>query len=177
MAARYVEEIRECQPEGPYHLIGYSLGSLIAFEIAQQLHQSSQRVALLGLLDPPARPAPWLVYARTLSPYFRHRAVFHLRQWSRESLHLKRRWRRLGRWIAKNRRRAPVVIVSPENAITPAPDLSGCRARIAKCSSASAGPFWRRYWSPPSIAQKGKTDERSAFTYRHAQGRVCPNLG
>jgi acyl carrier protein len=95
MAAHYVKEIRVFQPEGPYFLVGYSLGSLIAFEMGRQLYQLGQSVAFLGLLDPPIRPAPWLAYARTVAPLLWQSARFHLRQSlrtsGRESLHLKRR--------------------------------------------------------------------------------------
>lgn len=51
LAARYLEEIRKLQPNGPYHLLGYSFGGLLAFEIAQQLHVAGERVELLGMLD------------------------------------------------------------------------------------------------------------------------------
>ena len=51
MAAHYLKEIQTLQPEGPYLLAGYSLGGLIAFEMAQQLHQQGQTIALLALLD------------------------------------------------------------------------------------------------------------------------------
>ena len=51
MAACYIEAIRSVQPEGPYLLGGWSMGGEIAFEMAQQLHAQSQRVALLALLD------------------------------------------------------------------------------------------------------------------------------
>ncbi|MGH7797422.1 MAG: amino acid adenylation domain-containing protein [Candidatus Binatia bacterium] len=51
MAARYVEELRSVQPEGPYFLGGYSFGGLLVFEVAQQLRKLGQRVASLALLD------------------------------------------------------------------------------------------------------------------------------
>ena len=51
MARRYVAEIRQVQPEGPYHLAGGSMGGIIAYEMAQQLAASGQRVAMLGLID------------------------------------------------------------------------------------------------------------------------------
>jgi thioesterase domain-containing protein len=51
MAAHYIEEIRKVQPEGPYHLGGWSSGGLIAFEMAQQLARQEREVALLALLD------------------------------------------------------------------------------------------------------------------------------
>jgi amino acid adenylation domain-containing protein len=57
MAARYIEAIREVQPDGPYHLGGWSLGGLVAFEMAQQLRQGGREVATLALFDVPA-PAP-----------------------------------------------------------------------------------------------------------------------
>jgi len=51
MAAQYVRAIREVEPSGPYRLIGYSAGGLIAFEVAQQLRQGGAEVSLLGMLD------------------------------------------------------------------------------------------------------------------------------
>ncbi|HEU4322707.1 MAG TPA: alpha/beta fold hydrolase, partial [Roseiflexaceae bacterium] len=56
MAADYLDEIRAVQPHGPYALGGYSMGGLIALEIANQLRAKGETVALLALLDtiPPA---------------------------------------------------------------------------------------------------------------------------
>jgi thioesterase domain-containing protein/acyl carrier protein len=51
MAESYVEAIREVQPEGPYLLGGWSMGGLVAFEMAQQLQAQGQQVSLLALLD------------------------------------------------------------------------------------------------------------------------------
>lgn len=51
MAAEYVEAMRTCQAQGPYYLGGYSFGGVIALEMAQQLRQAGQEVALLVLLD------------------------------------------------------------------------------------------------------------------------------
>lgn len=53
MAALYVEEIRMFQPQGPYFLGGHSYGGIIAFEMAQQLQQQGQQVALLAMMDAP----------------------------------------------------------------------------------------------------------------------------
>ena len=50
-AARYAEAIRERQPHGPYLLGGWSFGGVLAFEIARQLHEQGQRVAMPALLD------------------------------------------------------------------------------------------------------------------------------
>jgi amino acid adenylation domain-containing protein len=51
MAAVYVKEMREVQPEGPYLLGGWSFGGVVAFEMAQQLQQQGREVALLALID------------------------------------------------------------------------------------------------------------------------------
>jgi amino acid adenylation domain-containing protein len=51
MAQRYLEALQRVQPDGPYLLGGWSLGGLIAFEIAQRLRTQGQGVALLALVD------------------------------------------------------------------------------------------------------------------------------
>ena len=51
LAARYITELRTVQAEGPYLLGGLSFGGLVAWEMAQQLTQESQDVALVALLD------------------------------------------------------------------------------------------------------------------------------
>jgi thioesterase domain-containing protein/acyl carrier protein len=51
LAAHYIDEIRTVQPKGPYHLVGHSMGGLVAFEMAQQLHAIGEPVALLALMD------------------------------------------------------------------------------------------------------------------------------
>jgi thioesterase domain-containing protein len=51
MAAHYIKEMQTVQPEGPYLLGGRSLGGTVAFEMACQLKEQNQEVALLGLLD------------------------------------------------------------------------------------------------------------------------------
>jgi acetoacetyl-CoA synthetase len=47
----YVEAIRERQPHGPYHLIGFSFGGLIALELAQRLSSAGEKIGLLAMLD------------------------------------------------------------------------------------------------------------------------------
>uniref|UniRef100_UPI003B8A87CC amino acid adenylation domain-containing protein n=1 Tax=Rhodococcus sp. TaxID=1831 RepID=UPI003B8A87CC len=51
LARDYVEQIRTVQPEGPYHLLGWSLGGNIAHELAIQLAAAGADVASLVLLD------------------------------------------------------------------------------------------------------------------------------
>ncbi|HWM91684.1 MAG TPA: amino acid adenylation domain-containing protein [Thermoanaerobaculia bacterium] len=56
LAALYLDAIREVQPEGPWLLGGWSLGGVVAFEMARQ----SNDVALLLMIDvaPPAQGEP-----------------------------------------------------------------------------------------------------------------------
>jgi amino acid adenylation domain-containing protein len=51
MAAHYIAEMRDVQPEGPYLIGGRSGGGTIAFEMACQLSAAGQEVGLLALLD------------------------------------------------------------------------------------------------------------------------------
>nr|WP_240963276.1 alpha/beta fold hydrolase [Antrihabitans stalactiti] len=50
-ADRYVREIRSIQPHGPYHLLGWSFGGVIAHEIAVRLREFGEEVGLLAMLD------------------------------------------------------------------------------------------------------------------------------
>jgi thioesterase domain-containing protein len=62
MAADYIKALRAVQPKGPYLLGGWSMGGLVAFEMAQQLQVQGQSVELLALLDaritPPDEKVP-----------------------------------------------------------------------------------------------------------------------
>jgi amino acid adenylation domain-containing protein len=51
MAARYVQAVREVQPEEPYLLAGWSAGGHVAFEMANQLAAGGHRIGFVGLLD------------------------------------------------------------------------------------------------------------------------------
>ena len=51
VTADYLTVIREIQPVGPYCLLGWSFGGLVAHAMATQLQSDGQEVALLGLLD------------------------------------------------------------------------------------------------------------------------------
>ncbi|MEV5973018.1 amino acid adenylation domain-containing protein [Streptomyces sp. NPDC051921] len=51
MAADYLAEIRAVQPEGPYHLLGWSFGAGVAHEMGVQLQARGEEVALLAMLD------------------------------------------------------------------------------------------------------------------------------
>jgi amino acid adenylation domain-containing protein len=51
MAADYVAQIREVQPAGPYHLVGWSFGGLLAHAMATRLQELGETVDLLAVLD------------------------------------------------------------------------------------------------------------------------------
>ncbi|WP_329182056.1 amino acid adenylation domain-containing protein (plasmid) [Streptomyces decoyicus] len=57
MAAQYVELIKKVQPSGPYHLLGWSFGGCLAHEVAVQLQEAGDEVALLADLDSYPRTA------------------------------------------------------------------------------------------------------------------------
>lgn len=61
MAEFYLKAILQVQAQGPYFLIGYSFGGLVALEMAQRIALAGQRVALLTLIDtyPHPRYLPW----------------------------------------------------------------------------------------------------------------------
>ncbi|MGW2566254.1 amino acid adenylation domain-containing protein [Streptomyces sp. NPDC001537] len=55
--ADHLARIRELQPYGPYHLLGYSMGGLVAQGVATALEEAGEEVALLALLD--SFPGAW----------------------------------------------------------------------------------------------------------------------
>lgn len=55
IAAGYVEEIVNAFPGGPYHLIGFSSGGSVAYEMALQLSGAGHEVGMLAIADHPAQ--------------------------------------------------------------------------------------------------------------------------
>ncbi|MFI9382032.1 amino acid adenylation domain-containing protein [Kutzneria sp. NPDC052558] len=51
MAADYLAHIQKVQPSGPYRLLGWSFGGVVAQEIAVQLQERGEEVELLASLD------------------------------------------------------------------------------------------------------------------------------
>ncbi|WP_194838156.1 non-ribosomal peptide synthetase [Nocardia sp. XZ_19_369] len=62
-AGQYVAHIKSIQPTGPYHLLGWSLGGLIAHEVAVGLQESGDQVALLSMMDSYRLSDAWLEHA------------------------------------------------------------------------------------------------------------------
>jgi thioesterase domain-containing protein len=91
MAALYLAAIKSLQPHGPYILIGYSFGGLVALEMARRLTESGEPIALLALVD--AYPDP-----RYLSPV--QRLLLFARRSKRYVFESKHRWNRALRYLA-----------------------------------------------------------------------------
>jgi nonribosomal peptide synthetase DhbF len=51
MAADYLAQIREIQPAGPYHLVGWSFGGLVAHSMATLLERVGEQAASVVVLD------------------------------------------------------------------------------------------------------------------------------
>ena len=71
MAAQYIEAIQQVEANGPYQLGGWSLGGVIAFEMARQLQKQHKKVASLILIDSYA-PASLIRMQHTTSDLLRH---------------------------------------------------------------------------------------------------------
>ncbi|RKI15222.1 non-ribosomal peptide synthetase [Corallococcus sp. AB030] len=67
MATLYIEAIRTVQPQGPYQLGGWSLGGVIAYEMARRLREAGEAVDLLALID---AHAPGITPPSETEPHF-----------------------------------------------------------------------------------------------------------
>ncbi len=70
MAEHYLEELLSVQRSGPFHLSGFCMGGLVAYEMAQRLLARREEVRLVVLID-------------TYNPIEAARAVFRTSRWSR----------------------------------------------------------------------------------------------
>jgi thioesterase domain-containing protein len=111
MAKDYLSEVRRVQANGPYVLGGFSGGGIAAFEMARQLREHGEEIALLALLDTPA-PTP----RRHLSSTEMVR--LHLQNTQREGL------RYLGRWLSRRTNWRREQKLRHENAALPTPEGS-----------------------------------------------------
>jgi len=79
LAADYIQEILDFQPQGPYFLCGFSLGGVFAFEIARQLVHSGRAVAMVGLLDSFPHGIPTARRLQVFAPHLLRRCSHHAR--------------------------------------------------------------------------------------------------
>jgi amino acid adenylation domain-containing protein len=63
----YLALIRSVQPRGPYYLLGYCLGGLVAYEMAQKLRAQGERVAFLALVECSVPDPPRSLFQRLRS--------------------------------------------------------------------------------------------------------------
>lgn len=93
-ARSFLDEVRQVQPHGPYHLGGYCFGGVVAFEMARMLEKLGEPVGGLFLIDG-YNPA-----FRRFQPtrdLFLRVAAFHLR---RAAIHSRKMMKlRLGEWM------------------------------------------------------------------------------
>jgi amino acid adenylation domain-containing protein len=79
IAGAYIEQMQRIQPEGPYHLAGWSSGGVIAFAMANTLLARGEHVGALGILDTkhdfrsPLVSLPKVALAQNLSAAQNHR--------------------------------------------------------------------------------------------------------
>jgi len=81
MVEYYLSVILRCQPRGPYILLGYSLGGVVAFAVAHRLMQTGRNVVFLGLLDsyPDFRQWPFRVQLSVARQRAKYRIGWFLR--------------------------------------------------------------------------------------------------
>jgi acyl transferase domain-containing protein/acyl carrier protein len=65
IATQHIKDMKTVQPSGPYLLGGYSIGGLIALEVAQQLGKQGEQVDLLFLIEP---TTPVKFYSEKIPP-------------------------------------------------------------------------------------------------------------
>jgi thioesterase domain-containing protein len=58
MAALYVDTLRAVQPHGPYRIAGWSMGGIVAYEMAVQLEAAGETTEVLAIIDA-ASPRAW----------------------------------------------------------------------------------------------------------------------
>jgi amino acid adenylation domain-containing protein len=166
MAEHYVREIVSFKPDGAIYLAGYSMGGIIAYEVAQQLHRQGRRVAMLALLDStPVGRVPWIFHGLRMAMYLPRRMLVHFQKWWALPIHqrmgyLHGRWDSL-RHLLRSNCSQPVVMVTPSSAEqTPVvPGFNDYYVAVASayepCSypgcadvfvSDEADPAWRWYW-------------------------------
>jgi thioesterase domain-containing protein len=82
-ASRLVRTIRNAQPHGPYHIGGWCISGLLAYEVASQLIDAGQEVALVVMLDS-VNPTHYCAISK--ARMMASKTVFHMRQMLRTSI-------------------------------------------------------------------------------------------
>jgi len=93
IAARYLKEIKAACPSGPYVLSGYSVGGLVAFELAQQMQAAGMKVSRVVIFDlwAPGYPKPLPAWQRL----YEHARTFLRLDWRGKWKYLRKRYENL----------------------------------------------------------------------------------
>jgi thioesterase domain-containing protein len=73
LAAHMVRVMRTVQPVGPYRLLGYSSGALLAYAMTQLLVEQDERVDFVGMLD--CKHGPMIPPAQTPEEVAKHKIL------------------------------------------------------------------------------------------------------
>jgi acetoacetyl-CoA synthetase len=125
LAQFHLDAIRALQPRGPYILVGYSLGGLVALEMAQRLSDSGEAIALFVMIE---------TYV-SRSYIARGKQVVLAR-------------RRTSRFVRKLLRRAGFQLRTPENVgagVLDRPDVGQKLTSVMLRACDIADLTWRRY--------------------------------
>ncbi|HZW05324.1 MAG TPA: alpha/beta fold hydrolase [Candidatus Nitrosotalea sp.] len=126
MAQFYLDAVQRLQPAGPYFLVGYSLGGLVALEMAQRLSAGGERVGLLAMLDSYPHPS-------------------HLSPEQRLRLSVRKVGRRAASvWKSPPHRDAAPKTPPQANGAPPSPETLSAAAAVIRAME-SADLAWARY--------------------------------
>lgn len=84
MAEHYLTEIQSVQPQGPYFLLAHSFGGKVIFEMAHQLYQQGQNIALLALLDSSSPEEKFIPLSPAEEQQRKEKFMSQLPPWSQE---------------------------------------------------------------------------------------------
>jgi amino acid adenylation domain-containing protein len=136
IAERYLQEILKVRPRGPYVLAGYSVGGLMAFDLALQMQRRGLEVAKVIAFDTLApgypRPLPWLI-----------RAGIHFVNFL--SLKGERKWGYLGDRLRNLRHRLLTLARLNHLDLEYQPNVGGLSDQVLKRVWAALERAWYRY--------------------------------
>ncbi|MGB7604817.1 MAG: amino acid adenylation domain-containing protein [Lutisporaceae bacterium] len=79
LAAKYIEKMKCICPQGPYNIVGWSIGGVIAYEIVRQLEQAGEKVGYFAIVDTQS-PCTELIPKEKLSPFSIDEELERIRQ-------------------------------------------------------------------------------------------------
>jgi amino acid adenylation domain-containing protein len=142
MAREMVADMRRLQPQGPYHLAGFSLGGKIVYAMAQQLHAVGEDVALLALLDCAAPGFPRLLpFLTRVGAHLRHAFA---KEPGDAVAYVAERFKRLRKYVGVDDTVEPTVFKSHE-----AVDRSAALVRDIESRARPVYDAWAAYEPAP----------------------------